>query len=286
MRRHLLLLFPPHDLVGRDPLGREALGEPRDGRRDSGVLLAQPLDEPHREGTRQRPRFQFAQERPRIRERLSFDAQKRVADRVGLLAGAAPLDDAFREAPQVLDEHDSERDRDRPELADRQEPRALVGADEPAERLRVEPAVGVLDEGPGQAVDARIALERAAGELGQLAVEARRQVLPDLAELILDDVEVVHEPLGRGRDRSLFADRARDRAVGGEQDLPVLLKAGEQEPPAALAGVDRVLRRQALRELLEALGGKELARIGSAADRIPDPVAGGGSWSNGSTGRA
>ncbi len=50
-----------------------------------GVLLAQPLDEPHREGARQRPPFQFAQERPRVRERLSLDAQQRVADRVGLL---------------------------------------------------------------------------------------------------------------------------------------------------------------------------------------------------------
>jgi hypothetical protein len=54
----------------------------------------------------------------------------------------------------------------------------------------------VLDEGPGEGVDARVPLERTAVELGQLAVEARREVLADLAKLLLDDVEVIDQPLG------------------------------------------------------------------------------------------
>jgi hypothetical protein len=35
-------------------------------------------------------------------------------------------------------------------------------------------------------------------KLGQLAVVVRRQVVTDLAELLVDDVEVVEKPLGGG----------------------------------------------------------------------------------------
>ena len=64
-------------------------------------------------------------------------------------------------APQILDQHDAQRDRDRPQLADRQRLHALVGAHEAAQHLGIEAAVGVRDERPGQAEHARIAGERA-----------------------------------------------------------------------------------------------------------------------------
>jgi hypothetical protein len=60
------------------------------------------------------------------------------------------------------------------------------------------------------------------GELGELAVVGRRQVVADLADLLVDDVEVVDQPFGSGRDRTLFPDRAGQNAVRLEQDATVL----------------------------------------------------------------
>ena len=84
----------------------------------------------------------------------------------------------------------------------------LVGAHEAAQHLGVEAAVGVRDEGPGEAEHARIAGERPVGELGQLAVVARRQVVADLADLLFDEVVVVEQPFGGRRDGPALVDRA------------------------------------------------------------------------------
>ena len=78
----------------------------------------------------------------------------------------------------------------------------LVGAHQAPQALGVEAAVRVRDVRPGEAEDARVAREMAVGELGQLAVVVRGQVVADLAELLVDDVEVVDEPLGGRRDRA------------------------------------------------------------------------------------
>jgi len=41
----------------------------------------------------------------------------------------------------------------------------------------------------------------ALGKLGELAVVVRRRFVADLAELLVDDVEVIEKPFGRRRDR-------------------------------------------------------------------------------------
>ena len=80
----------------------------------------------------------------------------------------------------------------------------LVGAHEAPQRLGVEAAVGVGDKGPGHAEHPRISGERPVGELGQLPVVARRQIVADLADLLFDDVIVVDQPFRRRRDRASF----------------------------------------------------------------------------------
>ena len=97
------------------------------------------------------------------------------------MARSAAVDDLLGQAPEVLHEHHTERDRDGPQLADGQHLDALESLDEALEGLGLEAAVGVGDEGPGQPEHARVALEGAVGELRQLAVESRRKILPDLA---------------------------------------------------------------------------------------------------------
>jgi hypothetical protein len=63
------------------------------------------------------------------------------------------------------------------------------------------------------------------GEFRQLTIEARRQVLADLADLLLDDVIIVEHPLGRRRDAAAFVHRAGDRAIRREQNLLVVSQA-------------------------------------------------------------
>ena len=159
-----------------------------------------------------------------LRRRALADPEESVRERVRVPAGRTALHDRIREPAQVLDHHDAKRDRHRPQLADRERLHVLVGAHEAAQALGLEVAVGVRDERPGDAEDARISLEGALRQLRQLAVEAGGQVFADLADLIVDDVEVVDEPLGRGRDRPLLADRLRDRPIAGEQRAGVVLQ--------------------------------------------------------------
>ena len=99
---------------------------------------------------------------------------------------------------------------------------ALVGLHEFAEHLRIEAAVGVRDERPGDAEYARIALQRSVGKLGQLTIEAARKVVADFANLLFDYVKIIDQPLGGGCDRAFLADRGCDRSIGIEQDPAVL----------------------------------------------------------------
>ena len=190
-------------------------------------------------------------------------SEQAVGQGVGLLARRSAADDALGRAPQVLDQHDPQRDRHRPELADRERLHALVGAHEAAERLRVEAAVGVRDERPGQAEDARIALEGPFRELGQLAIEAAREIVADLADLLLDDVEVVDQPLGGRRDGAFLADRRADGAIRGEQHPAVVAQPLRQRPTGAGPRRHALGSREALGMLLEALDAEELG-----ADRL------------------
>jgi len=90
-------------------------------------------------------------------------------------------------------------------------------------------AVGMGDEGPGDAEYARIAHERPVDQLGQLPMIARRQIDPDLAHLLLDDVEVIDQPIrGRGH-RPLLAD-GRDGRVIGRAQGPVIVPKPSLQP--------------------------------------------------------
>ena len=143
----------------------------------------------------------------------SAGAEQPVRDVVSLLPDGSPARDQLGCAPQVLDQHDPQRDGDRPQLADRQRLHALIGRHELAQQVRVEAAVGVRDECPRQPEHARIARQRAVGQLRQLPVVAGRHVVADLADLGLDDVVVVDEPFRRRRDGAARRDGLGDGAV-------------------------------------------------------------------------
>jgi len=120
----------------------------------------------------------------------------------------------------------------------------------------------MCDEGPGDAEDSRIAGERSDGQLRQLPIVATRQVVADLANLLLDEVIVVEQPLAGRRDCTALLDRAGDGAIGAEQDRLVLLQPDGERPPARRPRGDRLSRRKALGMLLETLDTEELLADG------------------------
>ena len=250
-------MLDPNDLVGRRPLRGQALVQPYERWRHGRILFAQSLDQLHREGGHERGVADPLQGRQGRVGRAVGESEDGIRDRVGFLTRDAPADDDLGEATEILDEHDPQRDRHRPELADGERLDALVGAHESAERGRVQATIRVGDEGPGDPIDPRIAVERAGGELGQLPIESRRQIVPDLAQLLVHDVEVIDEPFRRRGDRPLLPDGPGHDAVGLAQEASVVL-----DPPQQLAALrrahDGLGRGQALGMLLESLDAEQL----------------------------
>ena len=253
----LPLMLDPDDVVGSRALRGQALVQPHERRRHGGILFAQPLDELHREGGHQRGVPDPLQARHRRVGGSVVEPEDIVRQRVGFLARLAPANDGLGQTPEILDEHDPERDRHRPELADGERLHALVGAHESAERVGIQVAVGVRDERPGEPVDARVAFERTVGELGQLTIESARQIVPDLPQLLVHDVEVVDQPFRGRRDGSLLPDGPGDDAVGFAQDAAVVLHP-RQEWAAPRRARDGLGGGQTLGVLLESLDAEQL----------------------------
>jgi hypothetical protein len=259
----LPLVLEGGDLFAGGALGRELLVEPAQRRDLVGILLAQPLGELDGKGRWQGLLLQARQHRARVRRRPLPEPEQGVRQEVRFLARGSPFHDELRDATEVLDQQDAQRDRDGPQLADHERLHALVGLHEPAERLGLEAAVGVSDERPGEADHARVSLEEALGELRQLAIEATRQILANFADLLVDDVEVVDQPFRRRHDRPLFAYCLRERSIRREQDATVVGEPRQQGSPAA-----RIVRHalgggETLRMLLQPLAAEQLG-----ADRL------------------
>jgi hypothetical protein len=96
-------------------------------------------------------------------------------------------------------------------------------------------------------VDARVSRERACSQFGQLLVVASRHARADLAQVLLNDVEVVEQPFaGRADVRTTLDRRGQIRSCGLE-DLSGLVEAVEERPRAARQGArTRAHRRYAL----------------------------------------
>jgi hypothetical protein len=221
VHRALRVMLDADHLVGLRSLVQQPPVQPKQCRRHLGILIAQPLNQLDREGPRQRRVVEAPKGRFGGLCFAAANSEQPVGQSVGFLSSRSAADDALCRAPQVFHQNDSEGNRDCPELTDCQRLHALVGLHEFAKHLRVEPTVGMRDKGPGDAEYARIAFERSIGKLRQLTIEAAREVVADFANLFLDYMKIVDQPLGCGRDGTLLARRDGDLAIGFEQDPPV-----------------------------------------------------------------
>ena len=168
----LPLVLHQRDLVCGRPLRRKPLVQPRQRRSHRRVLIAQALDQLHGE-RRHEPWVVVS--RHHTREawgRAAPEPEEFVGQSVSFLARDPPAHDRVRDAPEVLHEHDAKRDRQGPQLADRERLHLLVRLDEAAKRIGVEPAVRMRDVGPRDAVHSREPGQGSARERGQFAIEA------------------------------------------------------------------------------------------------------------------
>ena len=114
------------------------------------------------------------------------------------------------------------------------------------------------DVGPRDPEHPRIPFQRTVGELGQLPIEAARQVVANFANLLLDHVKIIDQPLRRRRDRALLANRARDTPIRVEQYAPVLPHARRDRPAAPRRVGDALRNRQRLAMLFQPLDAEQL----------------------------
>jgi hypothetical protein len=105
---------------------------------------------------------------------------------------------------------------------------------------------------PCQPIDARVSSEVVVfDDLGQDPVEAPREVVADLPDLLVYDVKVVEEPLLGLRDLTLLSSRLDNAPVSSEKDLSVLLDAREESASLRTFIGDGLGRGQALGVLHE-----------------------------------
>ena len=238
--------------------GGEALIQPDQRGHHARILVAQAMHQAHRERIDQRRALKIREHaRHRLARRLAA-AEQAIRQPVRLLARGAVAHDQVGQPPQVFDQHNAQRDGKRPQLADGQRLHLLIGAHVAAQHFRIEPAVGMRDERPGDAEHAGIAGKRSVGELGQLAVIAGRKVGADLADLPFDEVIVVDQPFRRGGDRLLLLHRVGDAAMRLQQRRGVIAQTPRERVAAPARCGDRLGGRQAARVLFQPLDTEQL----------------------------
>ncbi len=144
------------------------------------------------------------------------DSQETVCHAIGFLSFCATCYDALGGTAQILNEYDPEGDGNRPELSDGKRLDRLIGTHKPTQRLEFKSAVGMSDECPCYPEDTRVALERSFRKLWELPIVASWEIVMDFTDLLIDDMEVINQPLRRRHDNLSVAAGFGDGAIGPE----------------------------------------------------------------------
>ena len=115
------------------------------------------------------------------------------------------------------------------------------------------------DQLDGNGIDARVARVLSHGKGRQLAIVRAWQILPDVNDVGGDEMKVVEEPFGRGRDEPPVVDILGQRAVGRAQRAGVRVETWKDAASSTAAGrVDRESRGERERALFEAPDSEQL----------------------------
>ncbi len=237
---------------------REAFGQPAERWLYRQVLVAQPVIQLHRKCPGQWRLVIFAQHLGQWFGVGLCGIEQTIGESVCGLARLAVAQNRFRQTAQILHQDDSQGDRNRPQLADRQRLHPLIGVDEAHQSLQVKTAVRVGDEGPRDPEDLWISGEVSVGEFRQLIIIARRQIAPDLADLLFDEMKIVEQPFGGRREGVPVARGIGNDSVGLGEDLCVLGKPPRYRPAGGGTGHNLLGCSQALCMGLKTLDAEKL----------------------------
>ena len=256
--RRLVQVLVGDDAICVGACRGESAVEPRQRRGRVRVVVAQPHHQLGRERLRQR--FVVAVAPPQRALGAAVVGQHRGGEQVGRSTIVPMAHDAGGGAAQVLDQHQPQRGRQRPEFGDRQRLFLLVGVQERGQGCQFDAAVGVGDHRPGDRVDARIA-DQGPGRQRRQAAEARARLRRvDRVELGLDDVEVVDQPFRRRGHGALVLQRTGHQGTTVPQLPRVVVQSRDQRVAVPGHRPVAVARRQLAPDRGE---GRERARCGT-----------------------
>ncbi len=246
-----------HGRIGVQALFREPLVEPRQRRRESRILIAKPMHEFDREGLgKGLGALSGENDRRRFRSAAAHSKQP-ISKAISRVARDAAARNLLRKPPQIFNQDDLQRYRDRPKLADREGLNFLIRVDVGHEDIGIETAVGVGDKRPRHAEDAGVTRERSGDEFWQLAVIARRQIGADLTDLPFHQMKIVDQPLSRRRDLAPIVDRLHDRPIGRQEDRGIVGKSGGERPAPCRTGSHGLSDRKTLCMRLKTLDAEQ-----------------------------
>ena len=148
---------------------------------------------------------------------------------VGPVVSRIPVDPAGSKArgdtPQILDQRQTEHDRDCPQFTQLQRADGLIGRDETAETIRIHSPVTVRDGFERDVIHARKTNRRTIQQRRQFAAVALWQVTPCHANLFLNQVKIVQQPFAGRGDATVRLDRRRHQTTGAGEDRFVFSQA-------------------------------------------------------------
>src|SRR5690606_40944470 len=104
----------------------------------------------------------------------------------------------------------------------------LEGVGYQVHHVELDAPFGVRDDGGGQLVHSRITSQAALHQLGQFTVVAAAQALPNLAQLVTYNVEVVQKPVACRADVHVVRGDARKAFMRPAEDRTRFLKPREK----------------------------------------------------------
>ena len=119
----------------------------------------------------------------------------------------------------------------------------MIRTHEKRQQLRVEAAVGMGHQCPGNAINAGIARQHTFGQLGQFPIITFGQVDVDIADLLFDHMKIIQEPFRRRRDGMLLMYRLGNVFIGIEQH-PAILAHPRDQISSFLTATDLLRFRQ------------------------------------------
>src|SRR5271165_6389716 len=163
-------------------------------------------------------------------------SKQSIRKAIRLVTRGAAAGELLRKPPQILNQDDLQRYRDRPKLTDREGLNVLIRVDVANEDIGIETAVGVGNKRPRHPEDARITRERAGDEFWELAVIARRQIGADLTDLPFHQMKIVDQPLSRRRDLAPIVDRLHNQSISRQENRAIVGKSGGEREAAGRTG--------------------------------------------------